>query len=299
MTLIDEPQTTTNSATPAEHELPWIISVDDHILEPATCGRASCRPSLRDRGPRVVAREGRSSSSRGGHYGVRARRRRRAVVRPLALRRPRAAHRPAARGRPASRQEEQRNVPAIYEDFRPGTYDQTARLADMDANHVEARSTTPTRSPASPARASPSGPTRTSRCACVQIYNDWMIDEWCGGAGRGRLIPLTLVPLWDPQLAADEVRRCAAKGSHAIAFSREPVEARLPVALHAARGIRCGTRATETDTTVSMHIGSSSSMPTTCARRAARHVDVAQRAERRRARCATGSSPARSSASPS
>ncbi len=34
--------------------------------------------------------------------------------------------------------EEQRNVPAVYEDFRPGTYDQTARLADMDANHVEA-----------------------------------------------------------------------------------------------------------------------------------------------------------------
>ena len=39
---------------------------------------------------------------------------------------------------------------------------------------------------------------------------------------KGRLIPLTLVPLWDPALAADEVRRCAAKGSYAIAFSENP-----------------------------------------------------------------------------
>ena len=33
---------------------------------------------------------------------------------------------------------EQRNVPATYEDFRPGTYDKTERLADMSVNHVEA-----------------------------------------------------------------------------------------------------------------------------------------------------------------
>ncbi len=32
---------------------------------------------------------------------------------------------------------------------------------------------------------------------CVQAYNDWMIDEWCAGAGKDILIPLTIVPLWD------------------------------------------------------------------------------------------------------
>jgi hypothetical protein len=37
---------------------------------------------------------------------------------------------------------------------------------------------------------------------CVRAYNDWMMDEWCGGSGAGRLIPLTLVPLWDPDLTA-------------------------------------------------------------------------------------------------
>ena len=32
---------------------------------------------------------------------------------------------------------------------------------------------------------------------CVKAYNDWMVDEWCGDS-RGRLIPLTIVPLAMP-----------------------------------------------------------------------------------------------------
>jgi predicted TIM-barrel fold metal-dependent hydrolase len=89
-----------------------------------------------------------------------------------------------------------------------------------------------------------------------------MIDEWCGGEGRGRLVPLTLVPLWDAQLAADEVRRCAAKGSHAIAFSENPSKLGFP-SLHTGAWDPLWAACEETDTTVSMHIGSSSQMPTT------------------------------------
>jgi len=62
----------------------------------------------------------------------------------------------------------------------------------------------------------------------VRTYNDWMIDEWCGGAGRGRLIPMTIVPLWDVELAAAEVRRCADKGSHSVAFTEAPPNLNLP-----------------------------------------------------------------------
>ena len=32
---------------------------------------------------------------------------------------------------------------------------------------------------------------------CVKAYNDWMVDEWAGPS-EGRLIPLCLIPLWDP-----------------------------------------------------------------------------------------------------
>ena len=46
---------------------------------------------------------------------------------------------------------------------------------------------------------------------CLQIYNDWLVEEWCGAA-PGRYIPLMLIPLWDPQLAAEEMERMRGQG---------------------------------------------------------------------------------------
>ena len=67
------------------------------------------------------------------------------------------------------------------------------------------------------------GGTRTELALlCVQAYNDWIIDEWCAGDGEGSLIPLTIVPLWDVQLCAEEIRRCAAKGSSPSPSARTP-----------------------------------------------------------------------------
>ena len=65
-----------------------------------------------------------------------------------------------------------------------------------------------------------------------------------------------------PQLAADEVRRCAAKGSYAIAFTENPSKLGFP-SLYTGEWDVLWDACQETDTTVSMHIGSSSSMPTT------------------------------------
>ena len=62
---------------------------------------------------------------------------------------------------------------------------------------------------------------------CVEAYNDWQVDEWCAGSD-GRLIPLCLVPLWDAELAAAEVRRNAARGVRAVAFSELPPWLGLP-----------------------------------------------------------------------
>src|SRR3954452_15828542 len=102
--------------------------------------------------------------------------------------------------------------------MRPGCYVQSARLACLDANHTEESLAFPT-FPRFCGQTFLEQPDRELGLACVQAYNDWMIDEWCAGDGRGRLIPMTLVPLWDPVAAAAEVRRCAAKGSFAVAFS--------------------------------------------------------------------------------
>jgi len=156
----------------------------------------------------------------------------------------------------------QANLPAIYEDFRPGAYDQAARLVDMDANHVEASINYPNTFPRFAGQGFAERTDKALALASLQVYNDWMIDEWCGGAGRGRMIPLTLVPLWDAALAAAEVRRCAAKGGHAIAFTESPAKLGFG-SLHSGTWDPLWDACSETETVVTMHIGSSSSMPTT------------------------------------
>ena len=69
--------------------------------------------------------------------------------------------------------------------------------------------------------------TRSSALLCVKAYNDWMVDEWCAESG-GRLIPLCLIPLWDAELAAAEVRRNAERGVRAVCFSEIPPFLGLP-----------------------------------------------------------------------
>jgi predicted TIM-barrel fold metal-dependent hydrolase len=246
--------------TLAESDIPWMISVDDHILEPRELWQQELPASMRERGPKV-SREKAKLSFLGGKLTLE-----RDVedghwcdlwlfddlVMPTGL-----LHAPV--GIPA---EEQDNLPAIYEDFREGTWDQKARLADMDANHVEVSINYPNTFPRFAGQGFAERADKELALASLRIYNDWMIDDWCGGIGRGRLVPLTLVPLWDAQLAADEVRRCAAKGSHAIAFSENPSKLGF-ASLHSGKWDPLWAACEETDTTVSMHIGSSSQMPTT------------------------------------
>jgi predicted TIM-barrel fold metal-dependent hydrolase len=96
----------------------------------------------------------------------------------------------------------------------------------------------------------------------VRAYNDWMIDDWCAASNPKRLIPLTLVPLWDPELAAAEVRRCAAKGSHAMAFSECPPYLGLP-SIYTDAWDPLFRACEETETVINMHIGSSSKLVVT------------------------------------
>ncbi len=251
---------TNADVTPAEQDLPNMISVDDHVMEPKELWQEQLPASLRERGPRTV-REKVKLSFKGGHYGFE----RNAedgqwcdvwlfddLVTPTGL-----LHAPAGVPR-----DEQRNIPAVYEDFRDGTWDQTARLADMDLNHVDAAINYPNIFPRFAGQGFLERSDKELALACLRIYNDWMIDDWCAGAGKGRLIPLTLVPLWDPALAAEEVRRCAAKGSYAIAFSENVAKLGQP-SLYTGAWDVLWEACQETDTSVSMHIGSSSSMPTT------------------------------------
>jgi predicted TIM-barrel fold metal-dependent hydrolase len=95
--------------------------------------------------------------------------------------------------------------------------------------------------------------------ACVYAYNDWMVEEWCGDSG-GALVPLPIVPLWDVELAAAEVRRNAARGARAVCFSEIPPHLGLP-SIHTGYWDPLFAVCEETRTTLCMHIGSSSKMP--------------------------------------
>jgi predicted TIM-barrel fold metal-dependent hydrolase len=132
----------------------------------------------------------------------------------------------------------------------------------MEMNHVEASLSFPT-FPRFCGQTFLEAKDREVAEACVYAYNDWMVEEWCGDSG-GRLIPLPIIPLWDADLAAVEVRRNAARGARAVCFSEIPPHLGLP-SIHSGYWDPFFVACEETGTTVCMHIGSSSKMPATSA----------------------------------
>ena len=151
--------------------------------------------------------------------------------------------------------------PVTYDEMRPGCYDSKARIDDMDRAGVLASLCFPTL-PRFCGQLFYEAADREFGFVCLQTYNDWMIDEWCQAA-PGRYIPLILIPIWDPPLAAKEMERCAAKGATAFCFSENPAPLGLPT-------IHDGNRywdpvmaaASDLEMIVCMHVGSSSQVPT-------------------------------------
>jgi predicted TIM-barrel fold metal-dependent hydrolase len=146
--------------------------------------------------------------------------------------------------------------------MRPGCYEPKARVDDMELNWVEASLSFPT-FPRFCGQTFLEAKDRELAEACVYAYNDWMVEEWCGDSG-GRLIPLPIIPLWDAELAAAEVRRNAERGARAVCFSEIPPALGLP-SIHSGEWDPFFAACEETGTVVCMHIGSSSKMPATSA----------------------------------
>lgn len=241
-------------------EIPRIISVDDHVLEPPDLWSSRLPVKLRADGPRVVREKGANVGRFLGttwvpdgdlagatwcdvwYYED--------IVRPI------------FRGMAHSGYEsEDALLPITFDDMLPAAYQQMPRLDTMERNHTDV-------SMCFPSFQRFCGQiflNRTNKdlaLAAVQTYNDWIIDEWCAGDGFGRLIPLTLIPLWDPTLAAAEVRRCASKGSHSIAFSECPPYLGLP-SIYTDYWDPVFAACQDTDTVINIHVGSSSNIPDT------------------------------------
>jgi predicted TIM-barrel fold metal-dependent hydrolase len=211
-----------------------LISVDDHIAEPATMFDAHVPARYRDRAPRVVRD---ANGSEQWWYGdVRGRN--------LGLN--------AVAGKPP----EYYNIDASrYDELRPGCFDVHERVRDMSAGGQLAGLNFPNWTGFS-GQVLSQGPDRDVNLVMIQAYNDWHVDEWCA-AYPDRFIPCGIIPLFDADAAAAEVRRLAAKGCHAITFSENPDALGMP-SIHSRYWDPVFAACCEVGTVLCCHVGSSS-----------------------------------------
>ncbi len=182
-----------------------LFSADDHIIEHATVWTDRLPSKYRDVGPRVVDE---------GHQEVWLYEDKRNLCMGLN----------AVVGRP---KEELNPDPIRFSEMRAGCYDPKERAKDMLLDGIYASVLFPTL-PRFAGTLFLEFKDKELASLCVQAYNDFMIDEWCAAGPEGMFVPTIIVQLWDPELAAQEIRRCKAKGAVALSFPENAVSLGLP-----------------------------------------------------------------------
>ena len=216
-----------------------LVSVDDHVVEPPDMFVDRLPGKFADQRPFVDRREDgteiwRFDGKEATNIGLNA-----------------------VAGRPV---EEYGIEPTSFAEIRSGCYDIHDRVRDMDANGVIASMCFPS-FPQLCGQLFAKASDPALGLAVLQAYNDWHIDEWCGSY-PGRMIPLSLPPIWDPEAMAGEVRRVGSKGCHAVSFSENPAKLKLP-SFHSGHWDPFWSACSDEGTIVCLHIGSSSSLVVT------------------------------------
>jgi predicted TIM-barrel fold metal-dependent hydrolase len=176
-----------------------LISVDDHVTEPADMFLRHLPKDLHGRAPRLVA------DRNGNNNWIFEDRK----VASIGLN--------AVVGRPP---EEYGCEPMSYADMRDGVYKVDKRIEDMNVNGILGSLCFGTFVGFDGGFLS-KATDKALAYRVVQAYNDWHVLDWCGTI-PGRLIPLGILPLWDTQLAVAEMRRLAKMGCHALTFPDNP-----------------------------------------------------------------------------
>jgi predicted TIM-barrel fold metal-dependent hydrolase len=182
-----------------------LVSIDDHVIEPPDMFEQHMPEKYRDQAPKVVRQPDGSDrwvfqGNEAGHFAL---------------------------GAVASWPKDEWNMdPGGYAEMRPGCYDVHERVRDMNAGGVLASMTFPTFAGFAGNHLS-RGEDRKLTAIAFSAWNDWHIDEWCG-AYPGRFIPLSIVPLRDPDAMVAEIHRVARKGSLAVSLPEMPHLLGLP-----------------------------------------------------------------------
>ena len=220
---------------PNAPELDWMVSVDDHVIEPPNVWLDRLPARFHDVAPRMLGDDSWVYEDK------------RVPTSGLSV-------------TIGKRKEDFSPDPVPYSEMPAGVYDPVARVADMDRAGILGSLCFPS-FPRFCGQIFWEAKDKEVALLCVKAYNDWMIEEWCATV-PGRLIPLIIIPLWDPAGAAREMQRCAAKGATAFAFSENPEPLGLPT-IHDPQRYWDPVMAAAQDTemVVCMHVGSSSTMP--------------------------------------
>jgi predicted TIM-barrel fold metal-dependent hydrolase len=217
------------------------VSVDDHLVEPPHMFTGRVPRRFADAAPRVIEDDDGTECwlfDGHKHYKVGLN----AVV-----------------GRPM---EELSFEPTRFDEMRKGAYDIDARVHDMDLNGVYASLCFPSSLAGFAGQRYQLGVSDPELAlATVRAANDWQMEEWAG-THPGRIIPLQIPWLLDPVQGAAEIRANAARGFHAVTFPELPERLGLP-SLHTGYWDPFLEACAETGTVVCLHVGSSSSAPTT------------------------------------
>jgi predicted TIM-barrel fold metal-dependent hydrolase len=212
-----------------------IISVDDHLIEPARLFEERVPAELAERAPRVVTLDdGREmwvyEDSFYPQVGLNA-----------------------VAGRP---KEEWSMEPARFDEMRRGCWDIEARVHDMDLDGIYASLCFPSLIAGFAGTIFANSKDPELGLACLRAWNDWHIEEWAG-PHPDRIIPLQLAWLQDPEVAARDIERNAERGFKAVSFPENPVDLKLP-SVHSEHWDPLLRACEETETVVCLHNGSSS-----------------------------------------
>ena len=182
-----------------------LVSIDDHVIEPADLFENHMPEKYRDQGPHF------ERLSNGVDQWVFQGE----VMGTVGL------------GATASWPRDEWNFdPVGLAEMRPGCYDIHQRVRDMNANGILASLNFGTAVGFAGAWLAGKPDLQLSAIA-VSAYNDWQIDE-LAGSYPGRVIPLCILPLWDTDACVLELERIAAKGCRAITFPETPYANDLP-----------------------------------------------------------------------
>lgn len=213
-----------------------LFSVDDHIIEPQDVWTSRLPAKFKEAGPHVIEAEGRQfwvyEGQRSATMGLNAV----------------AGKDPTQWG----------TEPVRFTDLIPGCYDPAARADDMRADGIVGSVLFPSL-PGFGGRVFFEMKDKELADLCVRAYNDFVIDEWCAAASD-IYVPTIICQLWDPQLAAKEIRRCADKGALALSFPENTSYLNLP-SLHQDNWDPVFDVLQETQIVCSMHLGASGHIP--------------------------------------